>query len=83
MVLLHALCSAFLICSAKLYWLMENEHLDYFAGLLAPERDRHFRVVGTALGILGAIHGLQLLSPQSFNIRSKITCSAIESGASH
>ncbi|RAW34052.1 hypothetical protein PC110_g9607 [Phytophthora cactorum] len=61
MVLLHALCSAFLICSAKLYWLMENEHLDYFAGLLAPERDRHFRVVGTALGILGAIHGLQLL----------------------
>ncbi|ETI55808.1 hypothetical protein F443_01561 [Phytophthora nicotianae P1569] len=61
MVLLHALCSTFLICSAKLYWLMENEYLDYFAGLLASERDRHFRVVGTTLGILGAIHGLQML----------------------
>ncbi|KAF1772951.1 hypothetical protein GQ600_22718 [Phytophthora cactorum] len=57
MVLLHALCSAFLICSAKLYWLMENEHLDYFAGLLAPERDRHFRVVGTMFSVLGQSTG--------------------------
>ncbi|EEY62835.1 uncharacterized protein PITG_15262 [Phytophthora infestans T30-4] len=61
MALLHALCSTFLICSAKLYWLLENDYIDYFAGLLAPERDRHFRVVGTVLGMLGAIHGLQLL----------------------
>ncbi|KAG7388260.1 hypothetical protein PHYPSEUDO_012918 [Phytophthora pseudosyringae] len=41
---------------------MENEYLDYFAGLLGPKRDRHFRIVGTSLGALGAVHGLQLLS---------------------
>lgn len=62
MMLLHVLSSVFLLCSAKLYWLMDNECLGYFAGLLAAERDRHFRVVGTALGILGTAHGLQLLS---------------------
>ncbi|OWY99467.1 hypothetical protein PHMEG_00029522 [Phytophthora megakarya] len=42
--LIHAVCSAFLLTCAKLYWLMDNEYLNYFAGLLAPERDRHFRV---------------------------------------
>ncbi|KAG7379652.1 hypothetical protein PHYPSEUDO_008335 [Phytophthora pseudosyringae] len=61
MMLLHALSSAFLLSCAKLYWLMEDEYLDYFATLLAPERDRHFRVVGSALGVLGAAHALQLL----------------------
>jgi hypothetical protein len=62
MVSLHALCSAFLLACAKLYWLMENEFLDYFATLLAPAHDRHFRVVGTVFGVLGAAHVLQLLS---------------------
>ncbi|GMF20650.1 unnamed protein product [Phytophthora lilii] len=71
MVLLHALSAVFLICCAKLYWLMENEYLDYFATLLAPSRDRHFRVVGTALGIIGAAHALQLLTHLGASIISQ------------
>ncbi|EGZ18285.1 hypothetical protein PHYSODRAFT_502171 [Phytophthora sojae] len=62
MTFLHALCAAFLLSCAKLYWIMENEYLNYFANLLAPVRDRHFRTVGAALGVLGAAHGLLLLS---------------------
>lgn len=62
MMVLHALCGAFLLACAKLYWIMENKYLDYFATLLAPARDRHFRVVGTALGVLGAAHGLVFLN---------------------
>jgi hypothetical protein len=60
LLLAHALCAVYLLLSAKLYWLLENEYLNYFAGLLAPERDHHFRVVGAAMGVLGATHGLQL-----------------------
>ncbi|GMF50979.1 unnamed protein product [Phytophthora fragariaefolia] len=58
---LHALCAVFLLACAKLYWLMENEYLVYFATLLAPARDRHFQAMGTFLGVLGAAHALQLL----------------------
>ncbi|KAE9005607.1 hypothetical protein PF011_g11964 [Phytophthora fragariae] len=68
MMVLHALCAAFLISCAKLYWIMENQYLDYFATLLAPARDRHFRVVGTLLGILGAAHALQLFAPVTSGI---------------
>ncbi|KAF1795729.1 hypothetical protein GQ600_24848 [Phytophthora cactorum] len=47
---------------AKLYWIMENEYIDYFTNLLAPAHDRHFRAVGAALCVLGIVNGMQLVS---------------------
>ncbi|OWZ02929.1 hypothetical protein PHMEG_00025427 [Phytophthora megakarya] len=62
MVFLHVVCAVFLLSCAKLYYIMESKYNDYFADLLAPARDRHFRVVGTVLGVLGGAHALQLFT---------------------
>ncbi|KAL3656930.1 hypothetical protein V7S43_018135 [Phytophthora oleae] len=82
MLLLHAISAAFLLSCAKLYWFMENGYLDYFVTLLAPERDRHFRVVGTGLGVLGAAHALQLLSHLGASvIARKLTVRTVKFGS--
>lgn len=62
LMLVHAFCAAFLLASACLYWYMEHPYLTYFVDLLAPRQDRHFRLVGTVLGCIGALHLLPLLN---------------------
>lgn len=61
LVLLHGFCGAFLIACARLYWYLEHPYLEYFANLLAPPSKRHFKLIGTALGVLGALHLLRPL----------------------
>ncbi|KUF81470.1 hypothetical protein AM588_10000264 [Phytophthora nicotianae] len=62
MVLFHGVSAVFLILNAKLYWIMENEYIDYFTNLLAPAQDRHFQTVGAFLCVLGIANGMQLVS---------------------
>eukprot|EP00644_Phytophthora_capsici_P010009 jgi/Phyca11/130037/e_gw1.90.10.1 len=82
MLLLHAISAVFLLSCAKLYWIMENDYLDYFVTLLAPERDRHFRVVGTGLGLLGAVHALQFASHVGASvIAKKLTIRTVNFGS--
>lgn len=58
---LHGACAGFLIACARLYWYMEHPYLTYFVDLLAPRQHRHFRLIGTALGCIGALHLLRLI----------------------
>ncbi|GMF50983.1 unnamed protein product [Phytophthora fragariaefolia] len=58
---LHGLCGSYLIAVAMLYFFMENPLMAYNANLLALPEHRYFRLFGALVGILGGLHGLQLI----------------------
>ncbi|KUF81285.1 hypothetical protein AM587_10014608 [Phytophthora nicotianae] len=58
---LHALCAAYLLAMARLYFFMENPNMAYISNLLAFPEQRKFRLFGTFVGILGGLHTVQLV----------------------
>ncbi|KAG6955907.1 hypothetical protein JG687_00010905 [Phytophthora cactorum] len=56
----HGLCAAFLLAKGVIYFFMENPLMAYYANLLALPERRYFCLFGTLVGIVGALHGLQL-----------------------
>ncbi|KAG3237556.1 hypothetical protein PI124_g17463 [Phytophthora idaei] len=68
---LHGLCASYLLAMALLYFFMENPLMVYYANLLALPEHRYFRLFGTLVGILGALHGLQLVLHLLWSIKSR------------
>ncbi|KAG6955909.1 hypothetical protein JG687_00010903 [Phytophthora cactorum] len=68
---LHGLCASYLLAMALLYFFMENPLMAYYANLLALPEHRYFRLFGTLVGILGALHGLQLVLHLLWSIKSR------------
>ncbi|GAB9464142.1 hypothetical protein Gpo141_00001583 [Globisporangium polare] len=69
---LHGACAGYLVACARLYWYMEHPYLTYFVDLLAPSQHRHFRLIGTALSCIGALHALrffELVTPWALRKR--------------
>lgn len=67
LVALHGACAGYLFACARLYWYMEHPYLTYFVDLLAPKQHRHFKLISTALGCIGALNALrffELVTPQ-------------------
>lgn len=62
LVMLHACSATFLLTCARLYWYLEHPYLKYYADLLAPKGDRHFKLFGTLLGALGAWNAIECLT---------------------
>lgn len=71
LVVLHAASATFLIASARLYWYLEHPYLSYYVDLVAPAEDRHFKLFGVMLGILGAWNALEWLGLILASIRSR------------
>lgn len=72
LIALHGACAGYLIACARLYWYMEHPYVTYFVDLLAPRQHRHFKLIGTALGCIGALHALrffELVIPQAIRKR--------------
>ncbi|KAK1943231.1 hypothetical protein P3T76_004627 [Phytophthora citrophthora] len=67
----HGLCAAYLLAMAMLYFFMENPLMAYYADLLALPEHRYFRLFGVLVGILGALHGLQLLLHLLWSIKAR------------
>ncbi|ETK94912.1 hypothetical protein F441_02194 [Phytophthora nicotianae CJ01A1] len=67
----HGLCAAFLLAKGMIYFFMENPLMAYYANLLALPECRYFRLFGTLVGILGALHGLQLVLHLLWSIKSR------------
>ncbi|ETK94911.1 hypothetical protein F441_02193 [Phytophthora nicotianae CJ01A1] len=68
---LHGLCASYLLAMAMLYFFMENPLMAYYANLLALPEHRYFCLFGTLVGILGALHGLQLVLHLLWSIKSR------------
>ncbi|KAG1689686.1 hypothetical protein DVH05_002043 [Phytophthora capsici] len=67
----HGLCAAYLLAMAMLYFFMENPLMAYYANLLALPEHRYFTLFGVLVGILGALHGLQLLLHLLWTIKER------------
>ncbi|KAL3656928.1 hypothetical protein V7S43_018133 [Phytophthora oleae] len=67
----HGLCAAYLLAMAMLYFFMENPLMAYYTNLLALPEHRYFRLLGIFVGILGALHGLQLLLHLLWSIKAR------------
>ncbi|KAL4110960.1 hypothetical protein PRIC1_002644 [Phytophthora ramorum] len=68
---LHGLCATYLLAMALLYYFMENPLMAYYTNLLALPKHRCFRLFGFLVGILGALHGLQLVLHLVWTIKSR------------
>ncbi|KAL4177704.1 hypothetical protein KRP22_002634 [Phytophthora ramorum] len=68
---LHGLCATYLLAMALLYYFMENPLMAYYTNLLALPKHRYFRLFGFLVGILGALHGLQLVLHLVWTIKSR------------
>jgi len=71
LLLLHGLCACYLLAMALLYFFMENPLMAYYANLLALPEQRYFRLFGTLVGVLGALHGLQLVLHLLWTIKAR------------
>ncbi|GAB9464143.1 hypothetical protein Gpo141_00001584 [Globisporangium polare] len=71
LVLLHVICAAFLIAAGRIYWYLEHPYLTYYADLLAPSSDRHFRLIGTLIMCVGLLHVLQLADMMRSAVKSR------------
>lgn len=69
--MLHVICGAFLISAGRLYWYLEHPYLTYYADLLAPPSDRHFKLIGTVFICVGLLHALQLADLIRSMVRSR------------
>ncbi|KAG6958936.1 hypothetical protein JG688_00010315 [Phytophthora aleatoria] len=68
---LHALCAAYLLAMARLYFFMENPNMAYISNLLAFPEQRRFRLFGVLVGILGGLHAVQLILHIASSIHSR------------
>ncbi|KAL4138981.1 hypothetical protein PRIC2_002481 [Phytophthora ramorum] len=68
---LHGLCATYLLAMALLYYFMENPLMAYYTNLLALPKHRYFRLFGFLVGILGALHGLQLVLHLVWTIKAR------------
>ncbi|KAF4146353.1 hypothetical protein GN958_ATG04476 [Phytophthora infestans] len=68
---LHGLCASYLFAMALLYFFMENPLMAYYTNLLTLPEHRYFRLFGMLVGILGALHGLQLVLHLLWSIKSR------------
>jgi hypothetical protein len=71
LVVLHASHAAFLISCGRLYWYLEHPYLAYYADLIAPPGDRHFRFFGTVLGVFGGWNAIECLLLLLASIRAR------------
>ncbi|KAG7379648.1 hypothetical protein PHYPSEUDO_008331 [Phytophthora pseudosyringae] len=67
----HGLCAAYLLAMAMLYFFMENPLMAYYTNLLALPEHRYFRLFGILVGMLGALHGLQLVLHLLWSIKAR------------
>ncbi|KAG7379651.1 hypothetical protein PHYPSEUDO_008334 [Phytophthora pseudosyringae] len=68
---LHALCGAYLLAMARLYFFMENPSMAYVANLLAVPERRRFRLFGAFVGIIGGLHAAQLVLHLASSIQAR------------
>ncbi|GLE06870.1 hypothetical protein PINS_up016539 [Pythium insidiosum] len=66
----HALCSCYIGAAGWLYWYADRPYLTYFADLVAPQPQRHFRSAGSICVLLAALQLASCLEMVVLSLKS-------------
>ncbi|KAH7481807.1 uncharacterized protein KRP23_4984 [Phytophthora ramorum] len=70
-VVFHAVCGAYLICAAMTYWYLTKGIMPFYVSIWSLTGIQNYRFYGVVFGIVGGMHGLQILRILEMSIQAR------------